>query len=382
MLYCFFGLQVIQHDMESAKDVANELQLMLNLCHPNIVRAYHCVTKQLVVQPPGSKSAQQTPRAAAPSTSSGAGLVGTDPQQLGSAKRQPTSSTAAPAPVGDMTVAATLPTSTLSSSMHLQDLDPALPPANRRGSWQLAGPGAAGSAATGADDVFHFDAPASSSQGLIGCQSPAATGSQPSTISSSAASVTSGVSSNQAWQLLQAGGSAQFPPLELGSAGLSGVDGGASGTSGGGQGMGLVADKPAVLCESWLVTELCDRWVDIPGRMSSWISVRHMLSDAFPGFVQMAPIVLTLLHVFESSMLARTVVKVSSGSGASEGVAACSLVHLSLNFHRGTLARLASEWQPESNEQDMLRLLQLLRDVVCGLKFLKAQHVVHADLVR
>lgn len=299
------AVKVIQHDMESAKDVANELQLMLNLCHPNIVRAYHCVTKQLVVQPPGSKSAQQTPRAAAPSTSSGAGLVGTDPQQLGSAKRQPTSSTAAPAPVGDMTVAATLPTSTLSSSMHLQDLDPALPPANRRGSWQLAGPGAAGSAATGADDVFHFDAPASSSQGLIGCQSPAATGSQPSTISSSAASVTSGVSSNQAWQLLQAGGSAQFPPLELGSAGLSGVDGGASGTSGGGQGMGLVADKPAVLCESWLVTELCDR---------------------------------------------------------------------------GTLARLASEWQPESNEQDMLRLLQLLRDVVCGLKFLKAQHVVHADL--
>jgi hypothetical protein len=30
----------------------------------------------------------------------------------------------------------------------------------------------------------------------------------------------------------------------------------------------------------------------------------------------------------------------------------------------------------------MLRLLHLLRDVACGLKLLKAQHVVHADLVR
>ena len=49
---------------------------------------------------------------------------------------------------------------------------------------------------------------------------------------------------------------------------------------------------------------------------------------------------------------------------------------------RGTLARQAAEWQPESSEQDMLRLLHLLRDVACGLKLLKSQSVVHADLVR
>lgn len=55
---------------------------------------------------------------------------------------------------------------------------------------------------------------------------------------------------------------------------------------------------------------------------------------------------------------------------------------LILLFHRGTLARQASELQPEANEQDMLRLLHLLRDVACGLTLLKAQHVVHADLVR
>lgn len=49
---------------------------------------------------------------------------------------------------------------------------------------------------------------------------------------------------------------------------------------------------------------------------------------------------------------------------------------------RGTLARQASEWQPECSEQDMLRLLHLLRDVACGLKLLNSQGVVHADLVR
>lgn len=41
--------QVIQHTTSSAKEVANEVQLMLALIHPNIVRAYHCVTKQVSV---------------------------------------------------------------------------------------------------------------------------------------------------------------------------------------------------------------------------------------------------------------------------------------------------------------------------------------------
>lgn len=42
----------------------------------------------------------------------------------------------------------------------------------------------------------------------------------------------------------------------------------------------------------------------------------------------------------------------------------------------------ASGWEPEHNEQDMLRLLHLLRDVACGLKLLQTQQIVHADLVR
>ena len=46
--------QVIYHGRESVSTVANEVQLMLNLNHPNIVRAYHCITKQLV-------AAQQQP---------------------------------------------------------------------------------------------------------------------------------------------------------------------------------------------------------------------------------------------------------------------------------------------------------------------------------
>jgi hypothetical protein len=41
--------QVIQHTTSSAKEVANEVQLMLALNHPNLVRAYHCVTKQVSV---------------------------------------------------------------------------------------------------------------------------------------------------------------------------------------------------------------------------------------------------------------------------------------------------------------------------------------------
>jgi hypothetical protein len=49
---------------------------------------------------------------------------------------------------------------------------------------------------------------------------------------------------------------------------------------------------------------------------------------------------------------------------------------------RGTLARQASQWQPQYNELDMLRLLYLLRDVGCGLKLLNSQSIVHADLVR
>jgi len=48
---------------------------------------------------------------------------------------------------------------------------------------------------------------------------------------------------------------------------------------------------------------------------------------------------------------------------------------------RGTLARQVGEWQPHLYEHDMLRLLHLLRDVAFGLKLLKSQHIVHADLV-
>ena len=58
-----------------------------------------------------------------------------------------------------------------------------------------------------------------------------------------------------------------------------------------------------------------------------------------------------------------------------------SCKHLPAELYRGTLARVASEWQPESSEEDMLRLLHLLRDVACGLKLLNSQNIVHADLV-
>jgi tRNA A-37 threonylcarbamoyl transferase component Bud32 len=49
--------------------------------------------------------------------------------------------------------------------------------------------------------------------------------------------------------------------------------------------------------------------------------------------------------------------------------------------YRGTLARQAIELQPQDNEQDMVRLLQLLRDVACGLTLLHSYNIVHADLV-
>lgn len=40
-------LQVIHHDRDTAQAVASEVQLMLHLNHPNIVRAYHCITRQM-----------------------------------------------------------------------------------------------------------------------------------------------------------------------------------------------------------------------------------------------------------------------------------------------------------------------------------------------
>lgn len=49
--------------------------------------------------------------------------------------------------------------------------------------------------------------------------------------------------------------------------------------------------------------------------------------------------------------------------------------------YRGTLARVAADWQPQSNEEDVLRLLLLLQDVARGLKLLHTKHIIHADLV-
>ncbi|WIA36739.1 hypothetical protein OEZ86_008009 [Tetradesmus obliquus] len=47
---------------------------------------------------------------------------------------------------------------------------------------------------------------------------------------------------------------------------------------------------------------------------------------------------------------------------------------------RGTLARVAADWQPQSNKEDVLRLLLLLQDVARGLKLLHTKHIIHADL--
>jgi hypothetical protein len=46
---------------------------------------------------------------------------------------------------------------------------------------------------------------------------------------------------------------------------------------------------------------------------------------------------------------------------------------------RGTLARVAADWQPGASKEDLLLLL--LQDVARGLKLLHTQHIVHADLV-
>lgn len=79
--YCC-SWQVIYHGPESVSTVANEVQLMLSLNHPNIIRAYHCVTKQLVAaQLPTSHSVSQPPQL--PVQLAGRGSTGSSgPQHL------------------------------------------------------------------------------------------------------------------------------------------------------------------------------------------------------------------------------------------------------------------------------------------------------------
>jgi hypothetical protein len=57
--------------------------------------------------------------------------------------------------------------------------------------------------------------------------------------------------------------------------------------------------------------------------------------------------------------------------------------HIFIVHHvcRGTLARVAADWQPQANEEDVMRLLLLLQDVARGLTLLHAKNIVHADLV-
>jgi hypothetical protein len=49
---------------------------------------------------------------------------------------------------------------------------------------------------------------------------------------------------------------------------------------------------------------------------------------------------------------------------------------------RGTLARVAADWQPQAHEEDVRRLLLLLQDVARDLTLLHTKNIVHADLVR
>jgi hypothetical protein len=262
--------------------VANEVQLMLNLCHPNIVRAYHCITKQLATQQPGSALPAQPlgSKAPAPGANPGSregqnpdsrerlnpgsceeGMVSSFPdeqQQLGQGSRP----------------SSPLPASTLSSSKHVQDLTSASSVAALRHARQ-GNATSAGSAAGvgGSKGLLAVDAANAASgvsqqgfpQGmvLLGGASSAGPGSQPSTTSSfSAGRGSADNSSIQAWQLLPASGSARFAQLAPASdaAGLSRDDSGTYDSADSSRGTRLVDEKAAVLCETWLVTELCDRW--------------------------------------------------------------------------------------------------------------------------
>lgn len=247
---------------------------MLNLSHPNIVRAYHCITKQLMTaaQQPGSAAlpAQQQP-ASMPAASSNPGSLEEEgrasscpgQRQLGSAGQPPMFTVAPPANGVMPVVSSPLPASNLSSSQHVQDLMPASPAAALR-SWRQGSGSGSGSAgiAAGVSAPGDANAACSSSHGLVGSSSAAAAGSQPSTISSTASRASGGGGSIQGWQLLPATGSAQCGPQELDSdlPGFSGGDGsGAHGSPESSRSTRLVADTSGVLCETWLVTELCDR---------------------------------------------------------------------------------------------------------------------------
>jgi hypothetical protein len=264
--------------------VANEVQLMLNLCHPNIVRAYHCITKQLATQQPGSALPVQQTGTRGPAQGSNIGsregqnpgscearnpgsregeMVSSLPdeqQQLGSAGQGSRPSSP-------------LPASTLSSSRHVQDLTPASAIAALRHSQQgnatSAGPavdvgGYEGLLAVDAGNAASGVSQQGFPQGmvLLGGVSTAGPESQPSTASSfSAGRGSADNSSIQAWQLLPASGSARFAQLAPASdaAGRSGCDSDAYGSADSSRGTRLVDEKPTVLCETWLVIELCDR---------------------------------------------------------------------------------------------------------------------------
>jgi len=67
--------QVIHHERESVHAVAHEVQLLLSLNHPNVVRAYHCITRQLVpaAQQPSQAEASPQPRQLSSITSKSVG---------------------------------------------------------------------------------------------------------------------------------------------------------------------------------------------------------------------------------------------------------------------------------------------------------------------
>lgn len=275
---------MIQHDTYSAKDVANEVQLMLALNHPNIVRAYHCMTKQLLAeQPPAGVSLPEQ------LTTEAAGGLAVREQSAGSAAGQPSLGHVWSLS-GRSSAASQLPThqqqqqqsqqheisfapvasssgalhSSNSGSGHIQDLDVKLPLAHdsqqhRQQQQQHEPTPQPAMPDSGCNAGAADTSPQDSSAQLLA----KVTASSETCFSSSAASKASTVSS-LAWPLIPASGvllegaTAAEGVVASDSAAAPGIEA-AGDVSGSGRGSALVADRPGALCETWLVQELCDR---------------------------------------------------------------------------------------------------------------------------
>ena len=304
---------------------------MLRLNHPNIVRAYHCITKQLVTDSAGPPDPQPTAADAGSPQGSRGGLPSSAPwpasatvsasmhsfglvqsslsasQQLPqqqeqrdvghvvtdgssvaalhqgalrtSLEGQPQQQAAAaavsglaepqqqqqqqmppltsPQAAGVVSSGGAAAAAGISSSRHIQDLDPDPPPAYLHRHWQQqAHAQPAGSGPSSTADGETTQAPPAPASAASTCVSRSALS---SSAAGSAASRGSAVSS-LAWPLIPSQDACLLSSAEGGGSDVSGTWAGADGSSSGrGRGSGLVPERPTALCETWLVMEFCDR---------------------------------------------------------------------------------------------------------------------------